>query len=273
MPQPTTTSPCWASAETLAEGFAKQIDMTTLFLHGGGDHIEARQSTFGRFLDRCKRNSSGPVAVVSAAGERAEAAAQAEAYIAILQASNDLALPMTVLPSSPDAPLRAEELAAIEPAAVFVCGGETPHYQKALTRDREWLAYMRENRLIYCGTSSGASVAAARAIIGGWRTPEPDARDMIYAGAGEGLDQLTIMPGLALVSFAVDVHAGQWGTLTRAIQAVRHQMLDEVWAIDENTMVILDEDDIQICGIGHAYHVTAGESGNVTVRTVTATLH
>lgn len=36
---------------------------------------------------------------------------------------------------------------------------------------------------------------------------------MLFEGASEGLDVLSVRPGLGVVEGAVDVHASQWGTL------------------------------------------------------------
>lgn len=49
---------------------------------------------------------------------------------------------------------------------------------------------------------------------------------------------MTIMPGLGLTPFAVDVHASQAGTLGRAISAVHSGLVDEAIAIDEDAVVV-----------------------------------
>ena len=74
-----------------------------------------------------------------------------------------------------------------------------------------------------------------------------------------------VRPGLGLVPFTVDVHASQMGTLTRLIHAVELGLVPEGWAIDENTMLVVNGRSHQIVGQGHGYHVQRiGDSG-VTV--------
>ena len=45
-------------------------------------------------------------------------------------------------------------------------------------------------------------------------------------------------PGLGLVPFAVDVHATQWGTLTRLVHAVDAGLVAEGWAVDNGTVLV-----------------------------------
>ncbi len=60
----------------------------------------------------------------------------------------------------------------------------------------------------HVSTSAGAAVAARQAIVGGWQAQRGDVvRPMLFRGASEGLDLITVQHGLNLVPFAVDVHA------------------------------------------------------------------
>ena len=112
-------------------------------------------------------------------------------------------------------------------------------------------------------------IAAETAVLGGWQAArQGQSREILFVGAGEGLDPLTVRPGLGLVPFAVDVHASQMGTLTRLIHAVELGLVPEGWAIDENTMLVVNGRSHQIVGQGHGYHVQrSGDSG------VTVTIH
>jgi cyanophycinase len=106
-------------------------------------------------------------------------------------------------------------------AGVYVAGGFTPGYHDALVAaGDDWLP----RDVPYAGFSAGAAVAAERAIIGGWRL---DGRAVCAPEAGEDLDELAVAPGLGLVPFAVDVHATQWGTLTRLVHAVAAGLVGE----------------------------------------------
>lgn len=130
--------------------------------------------------------------------------------------------------------------------AVYVAGGWTPGYQEALVGldvgDRP-----------YAGYSAGAAIAAGRAIVGGWRY---DGRDLCRQDASEDLEDLEVRDGLGLVPFAVDVHATQWGTLTRAVHAVHAGLVGEAIAIDEHTCVeVRDREIVAVHGLGVAYVV------------------
>ena len=140
-------------------------------------------------------------------------------------------------------------------AGVFVGGGSTPGYQEALAG---WRA---PADLPFAGFSAGAAVAAARAIVGGWRL---DGREVCAEEAGEDLDELAVRDGLGLVPFAVDVHATQWGTLTRLVHAVGAGLVDEGWAIDEGTVLVVDDGSVRAEGLGSAYRV-APRDGAVVV--------
>ena len=82
----------------------------------------------------------------------------------------------------------------------LIGGGWSPQHEI-----REWLA---EGQRRYAGFSAGASVAAERALVGGWLLGGvavcPDA-------AGEDVDEVTVVDGLGLVPFTVEVHCAQWG--------------------------------------------------------------
>jgi cyanophycinase len=86
----------------------------------------------------------------------------------------------------------------------------------------------------YLGFSAGAAVAARRAVVGGYRQdgvaicPEDNAED---------LDELSVVDGLGLVDFAVDVHAAQWGNVPRLIAAVGAGLVHRGVAIDEDTLL------------------------------------
>jgi cyanophycinase len=140
-------------------------------------------------------------------------------------------------------------------AGVFVGGGSTPDYQEALA------AWRAPADLPFAGFSAGAAVAAARAIVGGWRLGE---REVCAEEAGEELEELAVRDGLGLVPFAVDVHATQWGTLTRLVHAVGAGLVDEGWAIDEGTVLVVEDGSTRVDGLGSAYRV-APRDGAVAV--------
>jgi cyanophycinase len=136
-----------------------------------------------------------------------------------------------------------------EAGGVYVAGGWTPGYHEALVAaGTGWLA----PDVVYAGFSAGAAIAGRWAIVGGWRLGE---LDVCAEEAGEDLEQLTVQPGLGLVPFAVDVHATQWGTLTRLTHAVSAGLAPDGWAIDEGTTLICEGDVVRVAGVGVAYRV------------------
>jgi cyanophycinase len=147
---------------------------------------------------------------------------------------------------------------------LLVSGGLTPAYLRAVFPVREQIRGMVDRGVPYLGFSAGASVAATQAIVGGWKLgglvlcPEDN---------GEELDELTVARGLGLVDFAVDVHAAQWGNLTRTVMAVSGGGVERAVALDENTALIVAADgSYAVHGVGQAWWVDAAEGG-VTVRT------
>ncbi len=152
---------------------------------------------------------------------------------------------------SPGRPLQADDLDGV--TGVFVAGGLTPLYAELVVPQRDLLA-----GLPYAGFSAGAAIAGDRAIVGGWRL---GGRPVCGEDAGEDLDEVTVVPGLGRVSFAVDVHAAQWGTLPRAVAAVAAGLVPEARAVDEHTAVVVRDDAVEVHGIGQALVVTPSGDG------------
>jgi cyanophycinase len=166
--------------------------------------------------------------------------------------------PTTIHPVfvSATTPLRRMHLESLQPTGVFICGGSTPLYHQALCLDTAWTTYLAHAHIPYGGTSAGAAIASQTAIVGGWQaTRNAKTRAMLFEGASEGLDALTVRDGLGLVPFAIEVHASQMGTLTRLIHAVDLGLVPEGWAIDENTLLHVDDHHLNIYGQGHVYRV------------------
>lgn len=227
-----------------------------IFLHGGGDKPESRQETFGLFATEVLKEPSSKLTLVIA--EEVETAVQEswQAYSNIFTAvgvPQEKLIPLFVTPTNP---LTYQMIAQAKPSGLFICGGMTPTYHQAISAEVSWAAYLQESQIPYGGTSAGAAIAASHAILGGWQAARQDkVREILFFGAGEGIDPLTVRPSLGLVPFAVDVHASQMGTLTRLIHAVELGMVKEGWAIDENTMLVVNGRQMRVHGQGHCYHV------------------
>jgi cyanophycinase len=209
--------------------------MHPVFLIGGGrDDDAAVRASHAPFVAACE---PGPIAcfVLDDPQRRAE-------NLALARASD-----VRTVVVSPERPARAEDVEGV--AGVYVSGGLTPVY-------RESVVDLELPDVPYCGFSAGAAIAARDALVGGWRIGD---RQVCDADFSEDLEQVEPLPGLGLVPFAVDVHATQWGTVSRALNAVERGLFDEVLAIDEHCCVEVRDGEIAaLHGTGVAYRIRAG---------------
>lgn len=139
-------------------------------------------------------------------------------------------------------------------SGLYVAGGLTPLYARLL----EPLRAALPPGLVYAGYSAGAAIAAEDALVGGWML---DGHAVCPDDAAENLEEVTVTRGLGLVPFAVEVHATQWGTLGRAIAAVRSGIVAEVWALDENTGLHVVNGERGVRGAGQAHRITRSGQG------------
>lgn len=167
---------------------------------------------------------------------------------------------------SPQRPPLPGDLAGA--GGIYVAGGLTPRYRDVLVdAGTGWWAAAMEADLPYAGFSAGAAIAPVDALVGGWRTTyRGQPLDVCDAELGEELDPVTVLPGLGLVDFLVDVHAAQWGTLHRLVHGVLRSGRAEGWAIDENTALEVDGDIVTVRGGGAATRVR--RSGDEVVLSV-----
>lgn len=230
--------------------------MIPVFLIGGGWNAETFPETFGRFISTATRNGERRIAIVVAEEEGADSHAQ---FLRFFKAFERIGLTLSEaieIIVSKENFLTKEKLDAAKPTGIFVCGGLTPAYFDALCIDKIWLEYLLENEIPYCGFSAGASIASSKAIIGGWqREIENKIVQIADENAGEDLDLLDVKNGLGLVDFSVDVHATQWGTLSRLVHTIDSKISGEGFAIDENTMLEIYENKISVHGAGNVYRV------------------
>ncbi len=229
----------------------------TTFLIGGGWNDEAADLVYGPFLA-----AAGPEPVVACLlideGDGAERFARFEAVL------------RKVAPCRP-VPVLVPLGGVLDPAsldgagALLVCGGLTPAYQDALAPVlAELPALLAARGMPYAGFSAGAAVAAGAALVGGWLS---QGTQVCAEEASEDLDEIEVRPGLGLVPFTVDVHAAQWGTLPRLIEAVTLGAAPSGVAIDEDTMLTVDGDRARVSGLGRVHLVRVeGELGTIALR-------
>ncbi|MEW1952592.1 Type 1 glutamine amidotransferase-like domain-containing protein [Terrabacter sp. NPDC080008] len=169
---------------------------------------------------------------------------------------------------------RVAERTPFDPAALegvdglFVGGGPTPEYHASLVG-----AYPRIRGLVsagmpYAGFSAGAAIAGSHAVIGGWRI---DGVPVCPEDSNEELDPVTVVTGLGLVPGAVDVHAAQWGNVSRALAVVAGGLAPRAVAIDEGTRLAADG---TVVGAGRVWHVVPDPAspGGVSVTAQSAAL-
>lgn len=141
---------------------------------------------------------------------------------------------------------------------LLIGGGHTPSYLAAVAPLIDEIRLLVSDNLPYLGFSAGAMIAADNAIIGGWLVGDvPVAPE----DTAEDLDEVTIAEGLGLVDLAIDVHAAQWGTLSRLIAATEAGLVDGGVAIDEFTVLIVGEGELRVEGSGSVWKVTTDPNG------------
>nr|WP_208402621.1 Type 1 glutamine amidotransferase-like domain-containing protein [Lysinibacter cavernae] len=151
--------------------------------------------------------------------------------------------------------LRAEDFMDVD--GIVVAGGLTPVYRTVLSQAAETIRELVGGGVPYLGFSAGAAIAAERALIGGWQiggvqvAPEP---------ASEGLDEVTIADGLGLIDLSIEVHAAQWGTLTRLIAAAEAGLVEAGIGLDEETALIVGQGPLRVVGAGSVWRVQTADS-------------
>lgn len=140
---------------------------------------------------------------------------------------------------------------------LLVGGGLTPAYQKALMPIAPLVRELVATGVPYLGFSAGAAIAAEHALTGGYCV---DGVPVCAEDAGEELVDVTVAAGLGLVPFSVDVHAAQWGTVSRLIAAVGAGLTQSGYAIDEHTSLHWEGPETNtsaaVSGHGTAWHIT-----------------
>lgn len=231
----------------------------SVHLLGGGWDPEARASVYGPFLDQ-----AGPSPVIACVVlDEGDGPEQFLRWSAVLREVASCEPFPVLVPQG--GLLDVAQLA--DAAGVLVCGGLTPAYASALgpaaPQLRSWL---EEGRRPYAGFSAGAAIAAAHAVVGGWRS---DGVQVCPQDASEDLDEVTVVPGLGLLQVVVDVHCAQWGTLPRLVAAVSHLDATVGLGIDEDTAVHVVPDGAVVAGVGNVRVVT-GRGSAVSLQTVRA---
>ena len=137
---------------------------------------------------------------------------------------------------------------------LVVAGGLTPAYLDAVAPIVDQVRLLVGDGLPYLGFSAGAMIAADTALAGGWLIGDVP---VCPESAAEDLDEVTLAEGLGLVDLAVDVHAAQWGTLSRLVAATEAGLVRGGVAIDEGTALVVGEGALVVLGTGSVWRVEA----------------
>ncbi|MDQ0867959.1 cyanophycinase [Arthrobacter sp. V1I9] len=150
--------------------------------------------------------------------------------------------------------------------AVVVGGGLTPAYLTGLQGCGSAIAARVADGFPYLGFSAGAMIAPGAGIVGGYRI---GGVEVCGEECSEDLDEVEVRAGLGLVPFAVDVHAAQAGTLSRAVGAVAAGLVDRAVAVDEDTAIVLRDGggDFEVIGSGNCWDIRRSGTGcSVSIR-------
>lgn len=251
----------------------------SVHLVGGGRDLSVAPVVFGGFVEEaaCRARAAGrtvpeiAVCVVGPAGEQPDAVAWFE------QALGGPVVRIQAVTAEEGDPLVTAEGAAPTAAwfrsldGLLVGGGLTPAYHRALQPYGQQIRAAVAAGLPYAGFSAGASIAATRALVGGWRL---GSIAVTHEDNAEDLDQLTVVDGLGLVGATIEVHTAQWGTLSRLVAAAAVGSCPRGIAVDENTVAIMSATSdastpTSVRGAGQAWLVEA-KSGVGQVRRLPA---
>ncbi len=122
-------------------------------------------------------------------------------------------------------------------SGIIVGGGPTGQYLEALLPKRAELLAAVTRDVPYLGFSAGAMVTSKYALVGGWKA---DGRQVCPEAAADGLESVTVEPGLALIGITVETHCDTDCALGRAEHVARTGRGTSVVAIDEDTALVID---------------------------------
>ena len=232
-----------------------------LFLIGGGWSDDHAQAMFGDFVSAAARRSGStpPRILLVVMGTDDDAREYHRKYEHALALAGVTDLVIERVAEGEEIPVAALE--GID--GLFVGGGPTPEYHASLRPAYALIRELVADGLPYAGFSAGAAIAARTAIIGGWRV---DGVPVCPEDSNEELDPVTVVDGIGLFEGAVDVHAAQWGNLSRLVAAVESGLVPGGIAIDECTTLALDGDSRRVLGAGRVWQVTAGPDGPIVSR-------
>jgi cyanophycinase len=142
---------------------------------------------------------------------------------------------------------------------IAVGGGPTPEYLAGLRNSGHAIRAAVVSGVPYVGFSAGAMITPNSALVGGYQLA---GREVCPREWSEGLDEITVHPGLGLVQFSVDVHTSQAGTLGRTVALVESGQVVTAVGIDEDTCLAISGPDARfeegsVIGAGNVWLVSS----------------
>lgn len=231
----------------------------SIHLIGGGRAEDDQGEVYRTFLDEAtvRGMESGremPRVAVLLVGGGPNAAVQADWYRTLLKRAAPCDPVVIAVDEGGTVP--ASALTGID--ALLIGGGHTPSYLEAVMPVIDEIRLLVADGLPYAGFSAGAAIASDRALIGGWQI---GGIPVCPEDASEELDEVTVVEGFGLVDLAIEVHAAQWGTLSRLVAATEAGLVDGGVAIDEFTVLIVGDGDLRVEGAGSVWKVTPDDAG------------
>jgi cyanophycinase len=237
-----------------------RVPSMNVFLIGGGWSDELAPEIYGGFIEAAAAGSASgrPRIMLVLMGTDEESLAYHERYLHKLHLVGGHDLEVVRVPEgSPVDPAVVARLDDVD--GLFVGGGPTPEYHESLQPAYGRIRARVVEGMAYAGFSAGAVIAASHAVIGGWRI---DGIPVCPEDSNEDLDPVTVVDGIGLVDGAVDVHAAQWGNVSRLVAVVEAGLAPHGIAVDEDTVL---GPDAHVCGTGRVWRAVGAASGGVTL--------
>ena len=237
----------------------------SIFMAGAGPDPSAFPQLFDRFAGEVQQGNlpARPVRIAIVVHDRG---GNPEGLLPAYAEPLLSRVPMEVVPVLLHADAQADPSVFDAVDGVVVGGGLTPAYWAGLTGSAAAIKRAVAAGMPYLGFSAGAMIAAGRALLGGYLS---NGIEVCAEDCSEGLAELEIRHGLGLAPFAVDVHAAQAGTLSRAVGAVAAGLMERAVAVDENTALVLaaaGDESFEVLGSGNCWDIRrSGEGCTVSV--------
>jgi cyanophycinase len=230
----------------------------SVHLVGGGWSPDPASEVYGAFLIEALERGLGSgrehprIAVVAV--RTGDAHEHVEKLVTALSAAGSFDSVITAIAEGAEVPLSA--FADVD--GIVIGGGLTPAYNRAIAPVAGEIRRQVATGVPYLGFSAGAAIAADRAILGGWRIGDVP---VCPEDASEDLDEVTVEQGIGLLDVSIDVHAAQWGTVSRLIATAEAGLIDGGLAIDEDTVLVVGEGGLVVSGAGSVWRAIPAATG------------